>query len=333
MIFVTGGTGLVGRHVLLELRDHGVATTALVRDQAGAEAVRRLGATPVGGRVEEPATWDRVEGCTAIVHCAAIIATRAPWARYREVNVDSARLASARALGLGIPLVHLSSVAVYGPRERRAPDHTVDESSPLGSLEEAAFYPRSKRLAEIAVREAMAEGLRALVLRPCLIYGEGDRQFLPRIVALARSGWLPTFGPGDRPLSLVHARNVAHAVLRALTLDRGWGHAFNVVNPDPISAREFIAGLGEGLGRRIRTVRIPVGLALGAARVGDVLFRTMAPAIVATGPSAAIRYWRGGNPFSVEALRQDLGWDPPVRHREGIPRAVRAITAGEVTAS
>ena len=324
MIFVTGGTGLVGRHVLLELRDRGLPTTALARTPVAAQSVRQLGAIPFEGSVEDPATWSRVGDCSAIVHCAAVITSRAPWDYFRRVNVESTRLAADRARRLGIPLIHLSSVAVYGGEDRAGPDDSLDESRAMGPLDDQASYPRSKRLAETVLWEASAAGLKALALRPCLIYGEGDRQFLPRLLGIARKGWLPLIGAGDRPLSLVHARNVANAAAQALALDRGWGRAYNVVNEDSITARELLGMVAAELKRPIRTVRIPFPLAMGIARVGDVVLKALLPELIATGPSGAIRYWRGGNPFNTAALRRELAWEPPVRHREGIPLAVRA---------
>ena len=328
MIFVTGGTGLVGRHVLLELRDRGIPTTALARTPAAAESVRQSGAVPFEGSVEDPALWSRVGDCSAIIHCAAVITSRAPWEHFRQVNVESTRLAADRARRLGIPLIHLSSVAVYSGDDRAGPEGSLDESRAMGPLDDKASYPRSKRLAETVLWDASEAGLKALALRPCLIYGEGDRQFLPRLLRIARKGWLPLIGDGDRPLSLVHARNVAHAAAEALVLDRGWGRAYNVVNEDSITSRELLTIIATEMNRPIRTVRIPYPLAIGMARVGDVILKALLPELIATGPSGAIRYWRGGNPFNTAALRSDLAWVPPVRHREGIPLAVRAAMSG-----
>ena len=57
MIFLTGGTGLLGSHILKGLRGAGHAVTALVRSEEGAAQVTREGAVAVRGAVEEPETW------------------------------------------------------------------------------------------------------------------------------------------------------------------------------------------------------------------------------------------------------------------------------------
>lgn len=324
MIFVTGGTGLVGRHLLLEFRARGWPTMALVRDEGSADAVRKLGAVPLLGAAEAAGTWARLEGCRAIVHAAALVTAHAAWETYQRVNVGSVRLAAARARQLGIPLVHVSSVAVYGREGYDAPGGSVDEGFPFGPLGDAGFYARSKRLAEQALWETGGE-LRAAALRPCVIYGEGDRQFLPRVLRLARRGWLPLVGPGNLPLTLVHARNIALAAAQLIELDRGWGRAFNVVNDDAITAKEFIAAVGEGLGRPIRAVRIPATAALLAARLGDLVLGLATPGRYPTRLHGALRFWRGGNPYNTDAARRILDWVPAIRHREGVPLAVRSL--------
>lgn len=327
MIFVTGGTGLVGRYVLLELRARGESTVALVRDARGAAAVRAVGATPLTGRVEDPALWRSIEDASAIVHAAALVTTRAPWSEYEAVNVSSVRLAAARARQLGVPIVHISSVAVYGRDGYEGTAESVDENFPLGSPEDEVFYPRSKRLAELALWEEAGRGTRAIAFRPCVIYGEGDRQFLPRVVRIARSGWLPLFGGLHRPMALVHARHVAQAVAQALTLDRGWGRPFNLVDPDPIAAPELIVAVGEGLGRKVRPLHLPGPLVDAGAWVADTLVQPLMPGGYATRAAGAIRFWRGANPYKATAATRELQWRPTIVPRQGVVDAVRAIAA------
>ena len=80
-------------------------------------------------------------------------------------------------------LVHVSSVAVYGSSGRYAPaGRKTDESTPLPPLPERAYYARSKRESEELVLGAHRAGrVWATTLRPDVIYGPRDRQFVPRI--------------------------------------------------------------------------------------------------------------------------------------------------------
>jgi nucleoside-diphosphate-sugar epimerase len=327
MIFVTGGTGMVGRHLLEALQARSLPARALVRDPQSAARVRSLGAEPIEGRVEDPALWGRVGECTAIVHAAALVTARAPWSEYQAVNVDSARLAAARARALGVPVVQLSSVAVYGSKGDSGGPGSLAEEFPFGPLDDSNIYARSKRLGELAFWEG-AKGGRAVAFRPCVIYGVGDRQFLPRVVRMARSGFLPLFGDDPQPLALVHARHIAQAILLALEGNRGWGRSYNLVDPWEMAAPEFIEAIGRGMGRTIRPLRIPLGLARMAAGGADGLLALL-PGAFPSKLSGAIRYWSGANPYSTRAAVEQLGWRPDLPPAEGIPEAVGSIVRGE----
>ncbi|MFI5234124.1 MAG: NAD-dependent epimerase/dehydratase family protein [Gemmatimonadales bacterium] len=324
MIFLTGGTGLLGLALLEELRGAGLPCTALVRDGVGAAVVAARGATPVTGRVEDPATWDWVAGVSVIIHAAAILVSRDGWPAFERINVTGTHHAARRARILGVPLVHISSVAVYGSTTD-LPDRSVAEDHPFAPLPPHNLYAQSKRMAEMAVREEANRGLQATTLRPCIIYGPGDRLFFPKLLAAARRGWLPLIGNGDRPVPLVHARNVAQAVRLAATTTAGRGHAYNVANDDEITAREIGAVLGEGLGRRIRMPRVPELAALRGAEWLDAIAGRCLPAGRTAGTlRTAVGYWRGGNPFDSDAARRDLGWRPTVRHRPALAELARA---------
>jgi nucleoside-diphosphate-sugar epimerase len=323
MIFVTGGTGLVGQHVLRELSISGNALVALVRDDRSAAIVRSLGAKPVRGRIEDPGTWKEVRDCTAIVHTAAIIAERAPWEQFERINVRGTALAARRASRLGVPIVHISSVAVYG-RSGDTPDGSVAEDFAFRLLPQREFYARSKRLAEEALWEEAAGGA-ACVLRPCVVYGRADRLFLPKIVAIAQRGWLPLIGPGTRSLAIVHAQSVAEAVCCALRSDGAWGRAFNVTNDDDITPAEFIQAVASGLDRRIRILHLPESAAMAAAGLSDTIRRAMGRTSPVGSMSGAVRWWRGGNPYRSSAAREALSWEPAVHHRTAVAEAIRQL--------
>lgn len=323
MIFLTGGSGLLGRHILEELQSRHQPVLALARSPAAQGRLAGQGARIHQGDAAEPDTWRRLDGVRAIVHSAAIIASRAGWPAYLRANVTATRLAALRARELGIPLIHLSSIAVYGAGAGTAPPGSVTEDYPRGSRERGPLYARSKRLAEDVVTEEEARGLRAVVLRPCVVYGEGDRLFLPNVLRLARHGIFPLVGSGDLPLAIVHARNVAGAVAAAIDNAGAHGRTFNLTSDGDLTGTEFVAGLAAGLGRPVRPIRVPAALAFTAAGAADLL--RLALGRTSPGFRSAARFLGGGNPYSSVQARATLGWSPRVSHREALPRAVRHL--------
>jgi nucleoside-diphosphate-sugar epimerase len=324
MLFLTGATGLLGLHILDELRARSLPVTALVRDDAGARVVASRGARPVMGAVEHPETWPRVKGATAIIHGAAIIAGGHSWDRFREVNVEGTRLAARRARELDIPLLHISSVAVYGRRHRHG--SRVDEQYPFAPLGHHDFYARSKRMAEEILWEAITSGLKVTMFRPCVVYGEGDRLFLPKLVRTMLRSWrVPLIGGGQRPLALVHARNVAQAVIRGLDSPRARGQAYNVTNDDEITARGFLQAVERAAGRRIRAFNVPAKPAILIATVVDSGRRLLGPMRYPGSLTSAVRFWRGGNPYTSDKVRRDLGWNPAIKHASGVEDAAKFI--------
>jgi len=111
-------------------------------------------------------------------------------------------------------------------------------------------------------------------------------------------------------------------------LDRniGWGRAYNLVDPWEMRAPEFISAIGEGLGRGIRRITIPIGAARAAATIGDAVLGLL-PGAFPSKLDGVIRYWHGANPYSAKAAVKELGWAPDIPPQAGIPEAVRSLVA------
>jgi nucleoside-diphosphate-sugar epimerase len=323
-VLVTGGSGLVGSHVIDALRARGVPVRALARPAAAA-AVAALGAEPVAGDVIDPAAWQRAcaGGVSGIVHAAAIVQRPVPWATYEAVNVGGTRLAVAAARAAGARLVHVSSVAVYGgsadygpERERRT------EDAPFRPIPEHDSYGRSKREAEALVRAfAEADGFTGIAIRPNVIYGERDRLFTPRVMRALRAPILPQIGPGTNHLSCVYAGNVATAIVAALEAPVSGFRAYNVTcdAPPPLTAREFLEAFAAACGARPRFFRVPAMVA------GMVMSLWTGPALARAGLS----FITGENPYVTDRAHAELGWTPHLASREAIARTVRWEHANE----
>ncbi|HEY9230187.1 MAG TPA: NAD-dependent epimerase/dehydratase family protein, partial [Gemmatimonadaceae bacterium] len=213
---VTGATGLVGSYIVEQLLAKGWSVRALVRSPSAELA--QLGVELAPGDVLDGASFSRAaSGCDVIFHAAAVITAAGGWELYRRNNVDGTQHAISAAEASGARLLHVSSVAVYG---RRFHSEKTHEGHELGPLPERNFYARSKRESEALVLNAHADGrIWASAVRPVVIYGRRDRQFVPRIARMLRFGFAPIIGGGRSTMHVVHAANVASGAVLAATHD------------------------------------------------------------------------------------------------------------------
>ncbi len=320
-VFVTGGTGLVGSHVIEKLCHDGHTVRALVRDAEGKKLIEGMGASSVFGSVEDADTWSHAEGTDAIVHSAAIIAKRRHWNTFHSFNIDGAQYAAVTAAKLGIRLVHISSVAVYG-RGLGSAARKIDEDTQFAELSPTDFYARSKRQAERAIAAVVREtGLSTVSLRPCVIYGERDRTFLPHVVRILSRGYGPVIGHGANPLAVVYAGNVADAVLAALDHPEVTG-PINVTNDGDVTQREFLSAVGSAMGRKVRLVRVPLPAAYAFAAARHTLRRVFAPKKYPGFGASAVRFLSNANPYTSERALRELNWQPTTAPLDAVPRSI-----------
>ena len=321
-VFVTGGTGLVGSHVISLLSKSGYNVQALVRDDSGAALVESLGASAIKGRVEDEEPWLSVREAEAIVHAAALVTQQRSWGSFQAVNIQGTRHAATTAIRLGVRLIHISSIAVYG-RQALLHSATVDEDSAWGPLRDTDYYARSKRMAEEVLQDmSRTADLSWVALRPCVIYGERDRVFLPRIMRSLRFGITPVVGHGNNVLTVVYAGNVAEAVLCALESPHARG-PFNITNDGEMTQRDFLTTIGAAMGRRMRFVPLPMAVARTLALTYDGVQRLLKPRSYPGFAIGAARFMAADNPLSSGRANQELKWHPSTHPGVALARSVR----------
>ncbi len=303
---------------------------ALVRDAERASALARAGVDLATGDVLDAESFARAaDGCSVVFHTAAAVTPSGGWEAFQRPNVEGTRHAIAATERAGARLVHVSSVAVYGSGTRyRSGGERTDEDTPLAPLPETNYYARSKRESEALVMDAHRDGrIWATALRPDVIYGTHDRQFVPRIARLLSHGVAPVIGRGASTLAIVNAENVADGVVRAAATDAAGGRAYNLANDYDVTVAEFFRLAGVGLNLRLRTLRIPTTV----ARVGETLFRMATPLLPGNRVKAVsfspVDFLTRDNPFSSDRAKRELGWDPPVRPEVGVCEAFRWYAA------
>ena len=322
---VTGATGLVGSYVAERLLADGWTVRALVRDPKRAAWLEREGVDLRRGDVLDAGSCAAAAGgCDVIFHAAAAVTPRGGWEVFRTTNIEGTRNAIAAAAATRARLVHVSSVAVYGRRGHNTRAAKIDERNALTPLAPDAHYARSKRESEALVLDAHRTGrIWSAAVRPDVVYGRRDRQFIPRVARLFDTGVAPLIGGGASTLAMVHAANVADGAVRAAMTDAAGGKAYNLTNDSDVTVAEFVSLAALGLGRRVIPIRLPLGagrfLVVALASILGVMrgrgLRTMA--------RGTVDFLTRDNPFSSELARRELGWSPPMTAAEGIPDAFR----------
>ena len=242
-VLLTGGAGFLGRHLLRELHAVGAQVRALSRREQTDLALAALGAQPVRGDLDAPASLRAAaQGVDAIFHAAADTNT---WARRNaaqwRTNVDGTRALLACAAEAGVrAFVHTSSVSAYS----HLVHDTLREDVPERGNDSWINYERSKHAAEAAVR---ASGLPFLVFQPAHILGPGDTHNWSRLFGLVDRGELPGVPPGSG--SFADVREIARAQVRGWREGRR-GETF-LLGGEHASFVELIGKVGALLGRPV----------------------------------------------------------------------------------
>jgi nucleoside-diphosphate-sugar epimerase len=311
---LTGGTGFVGGHLAEALVARGASVRALVRTPARAGRLRELGCRLVEGGLEDEAAIGRlVGGADVVFHVAGLVAARSP-ADFLRANRDgAARVAAAAARGGAGRLVLVSSLAVTGPSAR---GQRLDEGSGPGPV---TAYGRSKQAGEAAVR---ASGVPYTIVRPPAVYGPHDRAFLA-IFRAARRGIVPLLGSGEQEVTLVHARDLAEALVAASAPAATRGRTYHAGSEVPVTQRRLALAVGEAVGRRVRAVRLPAPIVRAALRAAGFAARAAGRTPLLDGDKAN-ELLATGWACSSEALARDAGWRAAIPLAEGLAETARA---------
>jgi nucleoside-diphosphate-sugar epimerase len=303
----------VGSHLAQALRARGDGVSALVRVRLRAGPLVALGCHIVEGRLEDAAALEAlVAGADVVYHVAGLVAARRE-PEFLRVNRDGAAAVARASLRAGVGrFVLVSSLSATGPSR---PGHPVDEESGPGPV---TAYGRSKRAGEEAAR---ATAVPLTVLRPPAVYGPRDRAFLA-LFRTASHGFAPLLGDGTQELTLVHADDLARALVAAGTSRATLGRTYHAGHGEAVTQRQLAKAVGRAVGRRVRCLALPgplvrgvLGLAGAATRAAGrapLLDRDKANELLAPA-------WT----CSSEALRRDAGWAAEIPLERGLAETAR----------
>jgi len=328
-VLVTGGGGFIGRAIIERLLARGETVVSLTRRdhpdlRARGVEVRR------GDLADAAVVKAACAGCKLVFHVAARAGLSGSWHEYHAANVGGTEnvLAGCRLHGVK-RLVFTSSPSVVCRGEDMA---GVDESVPYPQRW-LSDYSRSKALAEQKVLAANDRELKTVAIRPHLVWGPGDTNLVPRIIA--RASRLRRIGSANKLVDCTYIDNAADAHL--LAADRLLDHPAVAGRPYFISQGEpwpvwkiinaYLAAADlPPVERSCHPIvgRIIVTLLETGHRVLGLRGEPLLTRFVFDQLTTA--HW-----FDISAARRDLGYQPKISMEEGL-RRLRAWLHGEAAA-
>lgn len=318
--FVTGGSGFIGGRLVARLVGAGIKVRALARSDASATVIENLGAEAVRGDLGDADSLEAgARGCTVAYHLAAHLGQWGSRDEFIAGNVTGTQNALAATRAAGVErFIHCSTEAALLAGE---PLRHVDETAPLRP-DSRALYSATKAMAERAVADAAAPGFVTVIVRPRLVWGEGDTTLLPEIVAAVEAGRFAWIGGGEHLTSTTHVDNVVEGLL--LAADRGRsGEAYFVTDGEPVGFREFISELLETRGVEPPTRSLPAWLAGAVAAGSETTWRLLR--LKGEPPLTRLAVWLSSQECTIEIgkARRELGYEPVINRADGMA-ALRA---------
>lgn len=251
-VLLTGPTGFVGKYTLERLLAEGHAVRALVRDPQKAGLSERVKAELVLGDIVEGTGLDQgMQGCDAVIHLVGIIVEKGT-NTFERVH-------------------HLGTRNVVKAAKRTGIKRFVQMSALGVRADGVAPYQTTKWKGEEEVRQS---GIPFCILRPSLIFGEGDG-FVTQMMATMRSAPLfrPVPGDGTPKFRPIAVEDVTTCFARALTYEGATNQTVDLGGADELTLNEVLAEIARCAGVRKAAVHIPMPLMMAGATVAQKLLK------------------------------------------------------------
>jgi len=273
MIFVTGGTGMVGAHLIYDLVLKGEKVRALKRRGSSLNRTEKIFSFYCvdpesflqkiewveGDLLDKEGLHELLNGVDQIYHAAAIISFDS---RERDAIIHNNCEGTANlvdlALSMGIPrFCHVSSIAAIGSSPEGI---ETSEDHPWRNSRDHSAYSESKYLSEMEVWRAILQGLNAVIVNPSVIIGPGDWKSGSSMVFSKIWRGLKFYTKGGT--GFVHVRDVTSA-MQLLMANETWETVKNqryILSAENLTFHDFFNQIADNL--RVSRPRIIAGKTL-----------------------------------------------------------------------
>lgn len=308
VVFLTGGSGFIGRAVAGRLRARGDTVRALVRDRAAAAALEQIGCELVAGELADVGRLtEQMRGTAAVVHLAGVYRVGIPAADRQAMfaaNVEGTRNALDAAVAAGVGrIVYVSTVNAFGDTHGEVVDESYHRPMPYRYV---SYYDETKHLGHLAAEGRIRQGAPIVIVQPGGVYGPRDPSQLGGQLRQAMAGRLLTITFPTAGLNMVHVDDVAAGML--LALDHGRVGQAYVLGGEIVRMRDLLRRAAQAAGRTAPRFTTPTWLLRAMAPLAPLLRGAggLAPNLAELiAASDGVTYWA-----TDRKARTELGYAP-----------------------
>jgi len=319
-IFLTGGTGYIGRALARRLAAAGHEVRALVRPTSDAEPLRQLGIATFTGDIADRASMrEGMSGADWVIHAAAELDLNGPQERMRRANVQGSENVASLAFKLGVGrFLSISSMAYFGGSP--ADGSPAREDAPL-QTPFPTLYSATKHSGELAIQEWAKRGLRVNTVFPSLVYGPpGKKEGANALLRGFLKGRFPFLVGADGRMCWIYLDDLVAGMLRIV--DKAPPGRGYLMTGDATTLRDLVDRVCALGGVKPPRLTLPLGLARMGLAVSRPLYRLRGrrPPFSAEQLNSLERHWN----FDDSRARTELDWHPRSL-AEGLPPTVEYL--------
>lgn len=282
MICITGANGLIGRAITREFLELNTPLRLAVRQPAHIRTLfpcidNRDNVEVIEcdlSNADDMQLNSLLAGCSTMIHTAGVVHRKNATAEeYENLNIKvTERLGEAARRNGCSTFLYLSSIAVYG----KGPLINVSETE---VVKPATPYALSKVRAEEYLLRCQPTN-RIIILRPSLVFGEGDRGNMLSLIRQILSGRYCHISGGNIYKSIVYARDAARAVVSCLEQLETGTHVFNLSNPQPVSLQNLAGVIATAGGANLKFRSVPKLLVILGAKAAEAMLGDRSPVTI-----------------------------------------------------
>ena len=318
-VLITGATGFLGKYIVEELKNNGYQVVAFGRNEKIGKALIDSNVEFFKGDIENKEDLLRAfQGCSAVIHAAALSTVWGKWNNFYKVNVLGTRNIVEICEKQGLKLVFVSSPSIYAGAKDQL-DVKENEAPKDNNLN---FYIKSKIMAENIIKNSK---LNYMIIRPRGLFGIGDTSIIPRLLDLNKKMGIPLFADGKQKVDVTCVENVAYALRLALENERYSRQTYNITNDEPIEFKEILTLFFNEMGTEGKYLKWNYRLILILVSILEKVYKLFGIEKEPPLTKYTLYLMRYSQTLNIDKAKKELGYYPQISVLEGVKKYVKHI--------